>query len=222
MTSPSSHKSSRDVSARSVPRGACPALPGAIPAGRLLPPILAVFALLAPAAHAGNAEFDAAIGKLGYGRCHMDSCDFFTIDTAVPIASTKEGTLFAISDRVWSAGYKAHGDNDLHEYDRPPVSVGKQSSEISMVFCSKTKPVVFNYYDDKWNSVDLRPGDENSVFGATESAYQFYFAACHHFITHDPVSKNMALKLGYPFANEPAKIDAVPSEENRQPLDMVK
>jgi hypothetical protein len=172
---------------------------------------------------AGDLEFDAAIGKVGYGRCHMDGCGFFIIDAAVPIGSTKNGTLFAISDRTWSAEYRAHGDNDDHEYDRPPISVSKQSSGISMAFCSKTKPVLFSFFDNKWNSTQLRPGDEAAVYGATESAYQYYYAACHHFITHDPVSKAMALKLGYEFAKESAKNDdQADGETNVQPLDVLK
>jgi hypothetical protein len=172
---------------------------------------------------AGDLEFDAAIGKVGYGRCHMDGCGFFIIDAAVPIGSTKNGTLFAISDRTWSAEYRAHGDNDDHEYDRPPISVSKQSPGISMAFCSKTKPVLFSFFDNKWNSTQLRPGDEAAVYGATESAYQYYYAACHHFITHDPVSKAMALKLGYEFAKESAKNDdQADSETNVQPLDLLK
>ena len=185
----------------------------------ILPGLLSV-ALLTSAASA--AEFDAAIGKTGFGRCHMDGCSFFIIDAAVPVGAGKDGTLFAISARVWSAEYRMHGDNDTHEYDRPPVSVGEKTPELSMVFCSKVRPVSFYYGEGKWHSADLRPGDESAVFGYNESAYQFYYAACHHFITRDPVSKAMATRLGYQFAKHPSEENVADSDDKRQPMDMLR
>jgi hypothetical protein len=109
--------------------------------------LVAVLFSFSAQSQAAGVEFDAAIGKTGYGRCHMDSCGFFIIDSAVPVGSNKDGTLFIISSRDWGAEYKVHGDNDEHEYDRPPVSVSKPVSSISMVYCSKTKPVTFDYYE---------------------------------------------------------------------------
>ena len=143
------------------------------------------------------AEFAAAVGRTGYGRCHMEECSFFIIDHVVPVGSTAFGTLYAVSGKQWEATYKV-GEN---EYDRPPISVSKPEQFIDMVFCSKTKPIFFGFYDGKWNAEQLRPGDPDAVFGAVESTYQFYWAACHNHITRDPYKTTaLAKKLGYNFS----------------------
>lgn len=172
-----------------------------------------------PGHAAAPVEFDAATGVEGFGRCHMDSCGFFMIDAVAPLASSKGGTLFMVGSRLWSASYKP--TNDDHEYDRRPVSIEPKTGQVSMVFCSKTDPVIFDYYDNGWHAADLRPGDESAVFGFNESGYQFYYAACHHFITKDPVSKAMALKLGYAFAQHPLGGAPLP-DDKRQPIDFMK
>lgn len=70
----------------------------------------------------------------------------------------------------------------------------------------------------------LRPGDENSIFGFNESAYQFYFAACHNHIMRDPyatASIALAKKLGYNFGKSDTSNPAS-SEEEVNPLDLLK
>lgn len=173
-----------------------------------------------PQAYAAGSEFEAAIGRTGYGRCHMDGCTFFIIDETVPVGSTKRGTLFAVSVRWWSAEYRPTDDG--HEYDRPPKSVSPRRTGISMVFCSKTAPVTFDFYEGQWASTELRPGDESAVSGATETSYQFYFAACHHYITKDPFSKAMARRLGYKFAAEPGKEDTPSDAGPKEPMDVLR
>lgn len=169
-------------------------------------------------AHA--AEYKAAIGKQGRGRCHMDSCDFFRLDSALPIKSTAHGTLYAVAFQSWSAEYKRTDDD--HEYDHPPISVEKPETKLNMIFCSKTQPMIFDYYDGKWHAGALRPGDESAVFGYNESAYLFYYAACHGTVTDDPVSKAAAAKFGYRFAQSPLNGGKLPDLGDLQPLDVVK
>jgi hypothetical protein len=130
----------------------------------------------------------------------MDACSFFIIDHVVPAGSAAFGTLYAISGRGWEANCKMRGENDEHEYDRPPVNVSKQEHIIDMVFCSKTKPMFFGFYGGKWSGEQLRPGDPDAVFGYNESTYQFYWAACHNHITRDPYETALAKKLGYNFS----------------------
>jgi hypothetical protein len=166
------------------------------------------------------AEFEAAIGKKGRGRCHMDSCDFFVLDQVLPVKSTARGTLYAIAFQSWSASYK--NTDDDKEYDRAPISVEKPAAKLNMIFCSKTKPVIFDYFDGAWHAGALRPGDESAVFGFNESAYIFYYAACHGYVTDDPVSKTKALSLGYRFAESPLNGGNLPDLGKLQPLDAVK
>lgn len=149
----------------------------------------------------------------------MDVCSFFIIDIAVPVGSTAFGTLYAISGRGWEANYKMRGENDEHEYDHPPVSVGKPAPFIDMIFCSKTKPMFFGFYDRKWNAEKLRPGDSDAVFGYNESTYQFYWAACHNHTTHDPYETALAKKLGYNFSGGFGDAD---SSSELQPFDVLR
>ncbi len=168
-------------------------------------------------------EFAPAIGHTGMGRCHMDVCSFFVIEDAKPVGSTKEGTLFAVAAKQWENEYKARGDNDDHEYDRPPVKNGKPETAVNFVFCSKTKPVEFFFADGKWDSSPLRPGDDTVLSGAMEYAYMFYWAACHNFIAKDPVSANLATRLGYHFKDHPIKDDETSETENNlQPMDVLR
>ena len=111
------------------------------------------------------------------------------------------------------------GDNDKHEYDRPPISVSKSERFIDMVFCSKTKPTFFGFYDGKWNAEQLRPGDQDAVFGYNESTYQFYWAACHNHITRDPYETALAKKLGYNFSGGIGDADR---NTKLQPLDVLR
>jgi hypothetical protein len=164
-------------------------------------------------------EFAAAIGRQGYGRCHMDSCGFFIIDAAAPVGSGRRGTLFAVAYRGWGASYR-HTDDD-QEYESKPINVSKPDSRLSLVFCSKTDPSEFYLVDGKWLETPIRPGDDQAIFGANESSYMFYYAACHNHITKDPLlPAGLARKLGYDlhggFPDSPA------GAPDRQPLDMLK
>jgi hypothetical protein len=182
---------------------------------------LSCFLFVSPEADAQ--EFVSVIGHSGMGRCHMDICTFFYISDSKPVGSTKEGTLFAIATQQWENEYKARGEGDDHEYDRAPVTMGKPTTVIAFVFCSKTRPVEFFYSEGKWSSNALRPGDESAVSGAAEYAYVFYWASCHNFITKDPVSASLAASLRYRFKVQPAKDDdRSGAETGLQPLDVLR
>lgn len=119
-------------------------------------PLAGMLSLFLILGSAQGAEFASALGKQGYGRCHMDVCEFFIIDQSAPLGTSKVGTLFAISQRQWDATYKVRGDNDTHEYDRPPVTISEKKAALGLVFCSKTKPYIFSFFEDKWHSYPLR------------------------------------------------------------------
>ena len=164
-------------------------------------------------------EFAAAIGRQGYGRCHMDSCGFFIIDAAVPSGSGPKGILFSVSYRGWGATYRRTDDG--RGYDRKPISGSKPETRVSLVFCSKTNPVDFSFYEGKWHEMRLRPGDDQAVFGVNESSYTFYFAACHNYITKSPyLPSDLAKKLGYNLHG--GFTDAESDAPDRMPLDVLK
>jgi hypothetical protein len=131
----------------------------------------------------------------------------------------KKGALFAVSYRGWDATYR-HTE-DEREYDRKPVRVSKPENRISIVFCSRTDPVNFDFFDGKWNETPLRPGDDDAVFGANESSYTFYLAACHNYITKDAnLPADLATKFGYDFHG--GFPNSTVGGTGRQPADMLK
>jgi hypothetical protein len=134
-----------------------------------------------------------------------------------------DNALLVVAAKQWKNVCKARGDDDDHEYDRPPVETGKPETAVSFVFCSKTKPVEFFFTDGKWISSALRPGDEAAVSGAMEYAYVFYWAACHNTIVKDPVSARMAMKLGYHFTENLLQSDFTGNIGNNiQPFDVLR
>ena len=155
---------------------------------------------LAVSPFAQAAEFEAAVGRTGFGRCHMLECGFFVIDDVAPIGSGKDGKLFALSLRSWSNEYRDRQSGD--PYSAPPKTTGKpEKSSLTFVYCSKTRAAIFSYFDTGWQSTMLQIGKASAMSGASETAHTLYYAACHRFITRDPVAKEMASKLGYKSAD---------------------
>jgi hypothetical protein len=173
----------------------------------------------------GGAEFAAAIGIQAYGRCHQDTCGLFIIDQAAPLGTGKDGMLYVISGRGWEAIYRQHGVNDTHEYDRPPISTTKPSALMQMVYCSKSRPITFYYYENAWQWAPLRPGDQDAIFGAIESALQLYLAACHRFIVRDLYESRVQAtikRLGYHFSENDSWGKDGDAGSGIHPLDMLK
>jgi hypothetical protein len=172
--------------------------------------------------HASAQEFEAAIGQVAIGRCHADACNFFVIEDSKPVGSTKEGDLFALAAKGWENEYKAHGGNEVREHDKTPSRAGKHGTFVAFVFCSKTKPIEFFYRDGKWNADILRPGDDAAISAAEEYSYVFYWAACHGVISRDPLSAQLADRLGYRFKGHPA-VDPPGTESHQiQPMDVLR
>ena len=86
----------------------------------------------------------------------------------------------------------------------PPKTTGKpEKSSLTFVYCSKTRPAIFSYFDTGLAVDDCcRVGKASAMSGASETAHTLYYAACHRFITRDPVAKEMASKLAYKSAED--------------------
>ena len=169
---------------------------------------------------AAAVEFEAGIGPTVHERCRMDTCGFATLQSSVPVAVLRDGTLFAISGVDWGAEY-ARRQDDLDEYSFPPKSIGPKSSFIWMVFCSKTRPYMFSFYNGEWLATPLRPGDDQAMSGFNESAYQNYWASCHHFFpTNEALIAKMAPRLGYNLHGGWPGGD--PPEQIKQPSDLMR
>ena len=136
----------------------------------------------------------------------MDFCWWFSIEAAQKMGSSSKGDLYAIAMKSWEARCKYNvkkGDYDMN-------ACGKRSGgeeQISFVFCSKQKPAMIEIDNDsgKWNANLLEPGNSDAIFGAAESGYAIYWAACHGVSVKDVYKDGDRLgkTLGYPFKASP-------------------
>jgi hypothetical protein len=162
---------------------------------------------VASAAHAqAGPEFDALMGHLIPGRCHMNVCSWYSIETSNRVGMNSKGELYELSIKSWSASYP---DGN---YNRPARRSSDGPPQTSYVFCSKETPLWIDRSEGKWLASRLQPGNRKAVFGASESAYALYWGACHHAIVRDVYAEGDRLgkKLGYHFSGEPDEREDVP------------
>ena len=187
---------------------------------RLQVAVCSLLIMLGLARAAAAIEFEAGIGPTVHERCHMDNCGFATLQSSVPVATVRDGTLFALSGVGWGAEYEQRQD-DRDEYSFPPKSISPKKPFIWMAFCSKTRPYMFYFGEGSWQATPLRPGDDQAVFGFNESAYQDYWASCHHFFpTDEALIAKMARRLGYNLHGGWPGGDA--PEQIKQPYDLLR
>jgi len=160
----------------------------------------AAFAVMSASAMADTGPgFKPLLKKLVRARCNMDVCGWFSIESSALVGASPKGELYVLATRWWESEHK--GGN----YDRPAPRTGGDVS-ISFVFCSKQKPAWIDYGGEKrvWVATPLQPGNSKAVFGAAESAYAMYWAACHNTAVTDVYAGGDALgkKLGYAFTGD--------------------
>jgi hypothetical protein len=118
------------------------------------------------------AEYSALQGKPIVGRCHMDVCWWFSIENAEMMGQSKDGELFAVTMKQWSASC-------------PGLKCGRKSFDgggTSFVFCSRTHPTWIDrseeYKDDpnKWTFTPLGPGSPDAASGVHEGVHRMYWA----------------------------------------------
>lgn len=119
-------------------------------------------------------EFTALIGKVVRGRCHMDTCSWFKIESMKPAGQSPRGQLFKMTSRWWES---THPEGS---YDRRAPRQGGEST-TSFMFCSKTMPAIINKDNSGsgWSATMLAPGNSEAIYGVTETALALYWAACH-------------------------------------------
>lgn len=127
----------------------------------------AVFIACIAALTSGEAALSA---ELMQGRCRMDHCSWFSIESRDIVGSNANGALFKVISKEW-ASHHPNGSYDK----RYPRTGGEVSTGYT--FCSKTKPSAI-WQDDagKWNVAVLNLA---SPSGAEENAVIEYFAVCH-------------------------------------------
>jgi hypothetical protein len=143
-----------------------------------------------------GAEYSALEGKLIAGRCHMESCWWFSIENAQKMGESKAGELFAISTKRWSAGHcRGNGEKcGRRNFD---------GTATDFLFCSRTHPAWIGQQDDdpnKWTFQLLGPGSPDAAAGVWEGVHVMYWAACHALDVGDPFDAKLGQRYGYPTA----------------------
>jgi hypothetical protein len=107
-----------------------------------------------------------------------------------------EGAVYKLTTKWWESEHR--GGN----YDRRAPRKGGEVA-TSFVFCSKQRPAVINYDENRraWLATPLQPGKSAAVFGALETAYAMYWV-CHNTIVRNVYDEGDWLggKLGYEFS----------------------
>jgi hypothetical protein len=111
----------------------------------------------------------ALAAELLQGRCHMNYCNWFSIESRDIVASGKSGALAKAEIKEWGS-YHPDGDYKRHR----PRTGGQLSA--SYFFCSKTKPAAIWEDAGKWQGAVLNVA---SPSGAEENITIQYFAVCH-------------------------------------------
>ena len=159
-------------------------------------------------------EFRALVGKVVRARCHMDTCSWFSIESAKPAGQSGSGQLFKLATKWWQS------DESKSMYKRRPRHGGEVAT--SFVFCSKTVPAMILQNDHgKWTAARLNPGKSHTIAGATESIHIMYWAACHGKAVNDVYGdgERLAKALGYN-VNWPADDDGYIGDKSlRRPTD---
>lgn len=141
----------------------------------------------------------------------MDSCSWFAIESRTNEIKARDGVLLKVESHWWSAEYP---DSD---YDAPATSFEDDGPDTGYAFCSLTRPALLNRDGDRWAVAMLSPNDADGVFGYNETAYTFYFAACHDAAVYPYGNMiKFAQRLGYT-----TSADQAGQEEVSKPRDYV-
>jgi hypothetical protein len=107
------------------------------------------------------------------GRCHMDYCSWFSIESRDITATSPKGALARVESRWW----QSHHPNGYNNINRARRTGGNLAT--GYVYCSKMVPTLIDRYEGQWVATTIAPGNPDAIHGATISSYIFYFAVCH-------------------------------------------
>ncbi len=173
-------------------------------------------------AHLITGAIVAAIGGTAHaaeliaGRCHMDYCSWFSIESRDISATNPQGALVKVESRWWQSHHPKGYDK------RAPRKGGELG--VSYVFCSKTAPALIDRDDSsrKWLASSIAPGNPDDIAGANITGYIFYFAVCHGLTVTEAGLYDQTVTLGKKFG-----YSVKPSDEDTQrtidaPTDILK
>jgi hypothetical protein len=152
----------------------------------------------------------ALSAELMQGRCRMDYCAWFSIESRDIVGSNANGALFKVISKEWTS----HHPNG--SYDKRRLRTGGEAS-MGYYFCSKTKPSAI-WQDDagSWKVAVLNLA---SPSGAEENAVIEYFVVCHGVQSgHDTSDSFDALTTRFDYA----PVDTAALQDVARPEDVLK
>lgn len=133
----------------------------------------------------------AGAAELMKGRCHMDYCSWFSIESRDLVGSNARGALFKVELKGWTS-HHPRGD-----YGRRSPRTGGETS-TGYVFCSKKNPAaIWDEDAGHWSAATLNLA---SPSGAEENAVIQYFAVCHGIQSGQDAQssfESLAARFGY-------------------------
>ena len=145
--------------------------------------------------------------ELMQGRCRMDYCTWFSVESRDMVGSNTKGALFKTSFKEWTSRHP-NGTYDK----RTPRTGGGASTAYH--FCSKTSPsAIWQDEGGQWKVAALNLA---SPSGAEENAVIQYFAVCHGVPSGHDVGHSfdaLATRFGYaPAENADLRVVARPED----------
>jgi uncharacterized membrane protein len=134
--------------------------------------------------------FDASsAAALHRADCHMNVCNWYSIENQDTVAADAGSTLVKVTLRTWTSKHRNA------DYDRKAPRVAGETLSTYYV-CSKTRPAVLEAADGKWTAAFL---DLYNPPGFAQSAVMQYFVVCHGFDTEvsNTAFDVAARKFGY-------------------------
>jgi hypothetical protein len=144
--------------------------------GEIMKPAIAKWCLSVCLSLILYSEFWTPVGaaEVQQGRCHMNVCDWFKIDSQSTVGSSSDGVLIKAAFRWWQS-------DDLNgtTSNRPPQDGEKLTTEY--FFCSRRAPAVLVLRGNTgtWTVTELAPGEADDIAGFNTTAYLRYFLVCH-------------------------------------------
>lgn len=140
-----------------------------------------------------SASGEPIVGPIREGRCHMNGCGWFQVQSFEMVRENEKGALLRVTQRN---GGSTHPDGNYPRRPRESAIEWSDHSETYYLFCSPLHPALIfqNEGDGSWSGFRL---DLTMPSGATEYVQNQYRAVCHPDGALDADSAAAAARLGY-------------------------
>ncbi|MGB4499192.1 MAG: lysozyme inhibitor LprI family protein [Methylococcaceae bacterium] len=137
-----------------------------------------------------NLSSSSSSNPIVMGRCHMDSCWWWKVESTQRIQSNNKGELIKAVVRTTSVEYRSSEVERKGYPALPPKKAQWEEAADTFIFCSNNLPAYFDYDKEQKKFVGLVFGESA---GATEGVENLYVHVCHSAIKPSVNSSNVSL-----------------------------